>query len=276
MNPFLRCQRATGLLAVVFVLAACGTTSQQEVAADTAAEPPANFFIGSTDVFAHLDTASGGSWVFTEVTDSDVQPARGYLVRLNDLAPAFDTRVAECEPQNYPVDHRCSPVNPFRNKDAGVFDKIISGSIAAGTAGKVTDISRTYETSFDEAAFNRAVDEALINTGLDVDRKELLTALATYDQLVVDGRAARARLVAELDAIDEDTSSVPLDIQIVVSGVAEYYSDDIDLRRIIELIPGRSPLEIAVSSRAATDRTAAEPTAPVRTSTLARLWLTLV
>lgn len=237
MIPIPRCLRAAGILLVVFFAAACGTTSQQDVTPAAAVEPPANFYIGNTDVYAHLDTVSGGSWIISKVTDSDAQPVKGFLVRLNDLAPAFDTRVAECEPQNYPADHKCSPVHPFRNKDVGVFEKIISGGIAAGTAGKVTDISRTYETSFDEAAFNRAVDEALTNTGLGKERRELLTALATYDQVVAQSRTAREQIAARLDATREDTASVPLDVELTVSGVTEYYSDDVDLRSMIELVP---------------------------------------
>ena len=237
MIPIPRCQRAAGVLAVVVILAACGTTAQQDEKSAAAVETPANYYVGNSDVFALLETVSGGSWVFSKVTDSDAQPAKGFLVRLNDLAPAFDTRVAECEPQNYPADHKCSPVHPFRNKDVGVFEKIISGGIAAGTAGKVTDISGTYETSFDEAAFNRAVDEALTNTGLGKERRELLAALASYEQVIAQSRTARKQIVARLDATREDTASIPLDVELSVSGVTEYYSGDVDLRSMIELTP---------------------------------------
>ena len=47
---------------------------------------------------------------------------KGYIVRLNDLSAAFDTRVAECMPQVYPEGHRCSPTHPFRDKDSGMLD----------------------------------------------------------------------------------------------------------------------------------------------------------
>jgi hypothetical protein len=112
-------------------------------------------------------------------------------VRLNDLTPAFDTRAAECTPQVYPASHRCSPLHPFRDKATGMLDKIINGSIAVGTAGKVTEISQTYETTFDESAFNQAVDEALVNSGLDAERRQLISLLDAYQD---ESEAARAEL----------------------------------------------------------------------------------
>ena len=153
------------------VVAACGSQPRQQKSASEATAP-ANYFIGTRPIHAHLLQESGGSWVFKSVTESDTAPAKGYLVRLNDLSPAFDVRVAECEPQAYPANHKCNPAQPFRDKDMGVVKKIINGGIAAGTAGKVTGVSRTYQTAFNEAAFNQAVDEALVNTGLGNERRE--------------------------------------------------------------------------------------------------------
>ena len=163
--------RAASAACLLALCAACANNPQQEPVRSTDAAAKSGFFIGERPVYAHLVNERGGSWVFTTVTASDAAIESGYLVQLNDLTPAFDTRAAECMPQIYPESHRCSPNHPFREKDAGVLDKIINGSIAVGTAGKVTEISQTYETTFDESAFNKAVDEALINSGLDAQRR---------------------------------------------------------------------------------------------------------
>ena len=93
--------------------------------------------MGTQAIYALLVSNKDGSWVFKTISASDELPDSAYLVRLNDLTPAFDTRVAECSPQVYTDLHRCNPVNPFRNEDSGVLDKIINGSIAVGTAGKL-------------------------------------------------------------------------------------------------------------------------------------------
>ena len=147
------------IAACSFILAAgCGGQPPQDDSHAVEAVPASNFFVGTRPVYAHLVNNKGGSWVFNTITASDEPPESAYLVRLNDLTPAFDIRVAECTPQVYPVVHRCNPANPFRDEDSGVLDKIINGSIAVGTAGKVTDITYAYETTFDETDFNRAVD----------------------------------------------------------------------------------------------------------------------
>ena len=173
--------RARHLTVACLLLAcsACGSNPQN--ASVPASNDTSNHYVGAQPVYAELVRERGGSWVFTNVTDSDMPSTSGYLVRLNDLQPVFDTRAAECVPQVYPDSHRCSPLHPFRNKDTGMIDKIINSSIAVGTAGKVTDLSQTYETTFDEAAFNGAVDEALLNSGLDQDRRKLLSLIDTYE-----------------------------------------------------------------------------------------------
>lgn len=196
-----------------------------------------NYFIGQEPVYAYLDSGSGGSWVFTTVTESDLEPSSGYLVRLNDLAPAFDTRLAECEPQAYPVNHRCSLTHPFRTKEVGVINKIISGGIAAGTAGKVTDISRNYKTSFDEATFNQAVDEALVNTGLDAERRQFLTTLDDYAALATVARQELEALAGRTNSAYRDVGAIPITVQPNLQGLTAYYTDDIDLRALIEIIP---------------------------------------
>ena len=240
MKPVSQWPHRIGVLAACLFVAACGNSPQSNVAPESAAVPDENFYVGKSDVYAYLESGSGGSWVFTKITDSDVPPAKGYLVRLNDLAPAFDTRIAECTAQNYPTDHKCNPLHPFRSKDVGVIGKIISGGLAAGTGGKVTDVSSTYETSFDETTFNRAVDEALTNTGLDVGRRDLFTALQSYDEILTDSQSTLSALKTELDAIYRDTANVQLDIQPDITGFTEYYSNDIDFRSVVELIPGTS------------------------------------
>ena len=162
---------------LVFVTACGGQPSKTDALVVDAVEP-SNFYSGTQPVYAHLVSNKDGSWVFSTITASDTPSDSAYLVRLNDLTPAFDIRIAECSPQVYPDAHRCNPMNPFRDEDSGVLDKIISGGIAVGTAGKVKDISYGYETTFDEAAFNRAVDEALINSNLD--HRQLIATLTTY------------------------------------------------------------------------------------------------
>ncbi len=240
MKPVSQWRHRIGALATYLFIAACSNSPQQDMAAAPSVVSDDNFYIGKSDVFTYLESGSGGSWIFTKITDSDVPPAKGYLVRLNDLAPAFDTRIAECTAQNYPADHKCSPLHPFRSKDIGVIGKIISGGLAAGTGGKVTDVSGTYETSFDETTFNRAVDEALTNTGLDAERRDLFAALQSYDEILTDSRSKLSALKTELDATHQDTANVQLDIQPNITGLTEYYSNDIDFRSLIELTPHAS------------------------------------
>ena len=197
--------------------------------------PTGNFFIGTRPVYAHLVNERGGSWVFTTVTASDALVDSGYLVRLNDLTPAFDTRAAECTPQVYPAEHRCSPLHPFRDKDTGMLDKIINGSIAVGTAGKVTDISQTYETTFDETAFNQAVDEALINSGLDNQRRQLISLLDAYEQESASARIELSDMTQQLSATRSSTNRLELDIQPSIDGLTSYYQDDIDFADLIQV-----------------------------------------
>ncbi len=201
------------------------------------ATPPGGFVVGTRPVYAHLVNERGGSWVFTTVTASDAPIDSGYLVRLNDLTPAFDTRAAECMPQVYPESHRCSPLHPFRDKASGMLDKIISGSIAVGTAGKVTDISQTYETRFDETAFNRAVDEALVNSGLDNGRRQLISLLDAYHEEAESARAELAGMTQQLSATRSSSNRVELDVQPAIDGLTAYYQDDIDFTELVELVP---------------------------------------
>ena len=217
----------------LILLAGCGGQPPQEDSRTAEAVPASNFFVGTDPVYAHLVNNKGGSWVFKTITTSDEPPESAYLVRLNDLTPAFDIRVAECTPQVYPDVHRCNPANPFRDEDSGVLDKIINGSIAVGTAGKVTDITYAYETTFDETDFNRAVDEALLNT--DLDRRRLISLVETYDAELRDAHAALQVATEQMHASRASANRVELEIRPTVGGLVEYYQDDIDFAQLIDL-----------------------------------------
>ncbi len=229
--------RAAAAVCLAVLGAACSSNPQQEppAAADVASQ--GSYFVGARPVYAHLVNERSGSWVFTTVTASDAPIDSGFLVRLNDLAPAFDTRAAECTPQVYPALHRCNPLHPFRDRDSGMLDKIISGSIAVGTAGKVTDISQTYETTFDESAFNQAVDEALINSGLDDQRRRLISLLDAYDKEAASAGAELSDMGQQLTATRQETNRVELDIRPSIEGLTGYYEGDIDFTELVELTP---------------------------------------
>ncbi len=222
-------------LGCLIVLAGCGSAPPQAVESET--DSASNHYIGTRPIYSHLEQVSGGTWMLKTVTESDSPPDKGYLVRLNDLAPAFDIRVAECEPQAYPSNHKCNLEQPFRDKEIGVIDRIISGGIAAGTAGRVTELSRTYTTSFDEAAFNQAVDEALINTGLSSERREFLLALNQYDLILEDGRSELATRREHALSRYHNTATLKLDIRPEITGLTRYYSADIDFRDLVRLEP---------------------------------------
>ena len=218
---------------LLMLCAACGGQPPKEDLRAAEIVESGNYFMGTQPIYAQLVNNKDGSWIFKTITASDEPAESSYLVRLNDLTPAFDTRVAECTPQVYTESHRCNPINPFRDEDSGMLDKIINGSIAVGTAGKIKDISYGYETTFDATAFNRAVDEALLNT--DLDRRRLISLLTTYaDEL----RNARAELQAAnegLHALRADTAQLELDIQATIGGLTEYYQGDIDFTQLVDL-----------------------------------------
>jgi len=227
--------RSTVPVFLTMLCAACGSNPSQESVVPLASEPAGGGYLGSSPVYANLISERGGSWAFTTVAASDADFEKGYPVRLNDLSPAFDTRVAECMPQVYPEGHRCSPTHPFRDKDSGMLDKIINGSIAVGTAGKVTNIRQTYETAFNEADFNRAVDEALVNTGLDIDRRQLIALVEKYDAEVTEARLELSELTMQMSATRNSADRVELEVQPTMSGLTDYYQDDIDFTQLVDL-----------------------------------------
>jgi len=215
--------------------AACGSNPPQESIVPLATDSAGGGYLGNKPVYANLVSERGGSWVFLTVAGSDAYFEKGYPIRLNDLSPVFDTRVAECMPQVYPQGHRCSPTHPFRDKDSGMLDKIINGSIAVGTAGKVTNIKQTYETAFNEADFNRAMDEALVNTGLDVDRRRLIGLIEKYDADVTDARLELSELTMQMSETRNSADRVELEIQPTMSGLTGYYQGDIDFTQLVDL-----------------------------------------
>ena len=215
--------------------AACGSNPPQDSVVPLASEPAGGGYLGGSPVYASLINERGGSWVFTKMAAAESDFDKGYIVRLNDLSAAFDTRVAECMPQVYPEGHRCSPTHPFRDKDSGMLDKIINGSIAVGTAGKVTNIKQTYETAFNEADFNRAVDEAMVNTGLDVDRRRLITLVEQYDAQVSEARLELSELTMQMSETRNRTDRVELVVQPTMNGLTEYYQGDIDFTQLVDL-----------------------------------------
>ena len=232
---------AAGLLALC---AACGGQAPKAEPRTADIAQAGNFFMGNDPVYAHLVHNRDGSWVFGTITDIDETPDTAYLVRLNDLSPAFDTRVAECTPQIYPETHRCNPASPFRDEDSGVLDKIINGTIAVGTAGKITDITYSYETTFDETAFNRAVDEAMANSGLD--RRRLISLLAAYDDELREARIELQAAGEQASAMKAESGRVALEVQPTVGGLTEYYQGDIDFQQLVDLeAADDAPLQVA-------------------------------
>ena len=227
--------RTASAACLVVLSAACSSNPQPQPLQSADTSPTGNFFLGERPVYAHLVNERGGSWVFTTITASDASIDSGYLVRLNDLTPAFDTRAAECTPQVYPASHRCSPLHPFRDKDTGMLDKIINGGIAVGTAGKVTDISQTYETTFDDSAFNQAVDEALLNSGLDTERRRLISLLDAYEQEAASAHVELSNMTQQLSASLNNINQVELEVLPSITGLTGYYQNDIDFAELIEL-----------------------------------------
>jgi len=213
--------------------AACGGQPPQEDAPTPETVQSGNFFMGTQAIYGHLVNNKDGSWVFTTITALDDPTDTAYLVRLNDLTPAFDIRVAECAPQVYPGSHRCNPASPFRDEDSGVLDKIINGTIALGTAGKITDISYAYETTFDETAFNQAVDEALVNSGLD--RRRMISLLTTYADELREARAELQVANERMQALRARSDDLVVEVHPTIGGLTDYYQGDIDFTQLIDL-----------------------------------------
>lgn len=207
------------------------------VSSEPAAPPVAHemMFIGTEPVYAVLRQGSDGQWTFTQVTRSDDEPEDGYLVRLNDLSPAFDIRRAECEPRPYRENDRCNPMNPFRERDMGVVGKIVETGISAGTGGKISGVSRSYTTEFGHLQFNAAVDQALLDTGLDDNRNALIEGLDRIDRMVDTQQAEVEQLRAQMLRQYELDKQENIRIDAQVTGLIDYYSDDLVPSEFIEV-----------------------------------------
>ena len=221
---------AIAIAMTVAVLPACGSKE-----ADVRALQHENMYIGKDPVYAALVPRSDGQWTFSEVTRSNSEPDSGYLVRLNDLNPAFDIRRAECEPRPYRENDRCHPMNPFREKDMGVVGKIVDTGISASTGGKLSGMSRSYSTEFDNLAFNAAVDQALLLTGLDDNRTALIDGLASIAEKAAAQEAEIESLKAQVLQQYELDKEENIKIDARFSGLVQYYSDDLDPSEFVEV-----------------------------------------
>lgn len=230
------CRQAALALGVLVLLSACGGQSSKE--SSPARElvevtESGNYFAGAQAIYADLFHNKDGSWTFRSISTSDEPSDSGYLVRLNDLTAAFDTRIAECTTQVYPDSHRCSPLNPFRDEDSGVWDKIVNSTVAVGTGGKVTDITYNYETTFDETAFNKAVDEALLNT--DLNHRQLISLLASYDAEVNNARLAIQAANEQAQTVRTPLTQLQVEVVPTIGGLTQYYEGDIDFTQLVDL-----------------------------------------
>ncbi|MGI9220296.1 MAG: hypothetical protein ACR2QS_04590 [Woeseiaceae bacterium] len=223
-------------MSLLVLLSACGGQASKENPRITEVVEPTdsgNYFAGAEPIYADLFNNKDGSWTFRTITTSDEPSDTGYLVRLNDLTAAFDTRIAECTTQVYPDSHRCSPLNPFRDEDSGVWDKIINSTVAVGTGGKVTDITYSYETTFDETAFNKAVDEALINT--DLNHRQLIALLSTYDAEVSNARLTIQNANERAQTARTTPNQLQVEVLPRIGGLTEYYEGDIDFTQLVDV-----------------------------------------
>ena len=223
-------------LSLAILCSACGgqTSKKDPQTAETIEiTESGNYFVGAHPVYAHLVSNKDGSWTFKTVTTSDELSDDAYLVRLNDLTAAFDTRIAECTPQVYPESHRCNPLSPFRDEDSGVLDKIINSTVAVGTGGTIKDISYRYETTFNETAFNQAVDEALLNT--DLDHRRLISLLTTYEAEVASAKLEIQSANERVQTVRAAPKQLQLDVQPTIGGLTQYYEGDIDFTQLVDL-----------------------------------------
>jgi hypothetical protein len=187
-----------------------------------------NIYIGKDPVYAALVRRGDGEWTFSKITSSNTEPDSGYLVRLNDLSPAFDIRRAECEPRPYRENDRCNPLNPFRERDMGVVGKIVDTGISAGTGGKLSGMSRSYSTEFDNLAFNAAVDQALLMTGVDDNRLALINGLSAIQEKVAAHEAEVATLRGQVLRQYELDKEENIKFDPHISGLVQYYSHDLN------------------------------------------------
>ena len=216
------------------------------------APPPAlNYAHGDQAVYALLVKDGDGQFTFREVSDQHYEPDKGYLVRLNDLSPAFDSRAVECRGEPTAENDKCNDKGDFRSKRHGVVSALITGSKAVSSAGaSLAESNAPYVTEFDAAEFNRAVDDALRATGLDVARTSLLEDL---DRLRVhrDAFAGEAAALHQryVDDYRRDLSRA-MNLVPTIDGATEYYDPDTRFDSLFELEPNRiaGPAEAAADT----------------------------
>jgi hypothetical protein len=218
------------MTAGIATLAACASNEPEARAVQHE-----NIYVGKDAVYAVLVPRGDGQWTFSKVTSGNGEPDNGYLVRLNDLNPAFDIRRAECEPRPYRENDRCHPMSPFRERDMGVVGKIVDTGISAGTGGKLSGMSRSYSTEFDHLAFNAAVDQALLLTGLDDNRLALINGLTVIGAKAAahaaEVEALKGRMLRQYELDKEE--NIRIDARI--SGLVQYYSNDLDPAQFVEV-----------------------------------------
>jgi hypothetical protein len=231
MSPTLYYRLAAALMmAGVALLYGCASNEPEVPAVEHE-----NLYAGKEPVFAALVPRADGQWTFSKVTGSNSEPDTGYLVRLNDLSPAFDIRRAECDPRPYRENDRCNPLNPFRKRDMGVVGKIVDTGISASTGGKLSGMSRSYSTEFDNLAFNAAVDQALLLTGLDDNRLALINGLTTIGERVAAHEAEIEALEGQMLRQYELDKEENIRIDARVSGLVQYYSNDLEPSEFVEV-----------------------------------------
>lgn len=226
------CHRLPAVLTIAGIAILCGCASSEP---EVPAIEHENIYVGKDPVFAALVSRGDGQWSFSRITSSNSEPDAGWLVRLNDLSPAFDIRRAECEPRPYRENDRCNPLNPFRKRDMGVVGKIVDTGISASTGGKLSGMSRSYSTEFDNLAFNAAVDQALLLTGLDDNRLALINGLAAIAERTAaheaEVEALKERMLRQYELDKEE--NIKIDAR--VSGLVQYYSNDLDPSEFVEV-----------------------------------------
>ncbi len=77
----------------------------------------------------------------------------------------------------------------------------------------------------------------MINTGLDKTRREFISNLERYNTLLAGSRAALDMRRQEALGRYHRTEQVPLDVRPRISGLTSYYSNDIDFRDIVHVVP---------------------------------------
>jgi hypothetical protein len=117
-------------------------------------------------------------------------------------------------------------------------------------------MSRSYSTEFDTLAFNAAVDQALLQTGLDDNRVALINGLAAIGETAAAQDAEVEALKTQMLRQYELDKEQNIRIDAHVSGLIQYYSDDLDPAEFVEV---RADQSSGVSPSAGTDAVSVLP-----------------